>query len=126
LFVIFHIHVYPNSPRKPEEPDEQNGEHHEQQPKGSIDGEVSEPKQTAYKSKAKESRDNIGDEHRSVVEAGTEEIFLPTLGAGFGHIEGLAKGKGASGKEVTFVATGTFKVDYAICFRAFFEHAIFG
>ncbi len=43
LFVILHIHIYPNSPRQPKKPNEQKSEHQQQQPKGSIDRKVGQP-----------------------------------------------------------------------------------
>lgn len=124
-FIIFHIQINPNRPRHPEKPHEQNRDDNEQYHKGCIHGQIRQPKQRTHETKAEERRDDVGNEHCTVVEARAEEVFLATFWASFGHVEGLVEGKRAGREEVAFVAAWTFEVEDAVGFRAFFEQTHF-
>jgi len=106
--VVFHVQVYPYRTGQPEKPNEQNGDDNKEQQECHVHGNTGEQNQAACKKEAKERRDDVRDEHGAVVEAWADEVFLPTLGAGFRHVKRLAEGERASWEQVALVAAGAF------------------
>ncbi len=124
FWVVFHIDVYPHQPRNPKDVHKIDHDKNAQQTERHRLAVTQNPSDCAHKKEAKETSPNVRNEHRAVIISGFWEVIEVAMRAAFVHIERFFERPTARFEGFALVATGTFQVENAVFFCAFFEHQI--
>lgn len=118
-----YIQINPNGAGQPKNIDKKHRANGDKQSKRSLDAPVEYPVKQGYKTNAKPSHEDVGNEHSPIVEARLRHQVLPAVRTALLHVKRPFESKSRRTKHIRFVAFGAFEVENTVSFAAFSENS---